>query len=475
MSVDVIVVGAGPTGLLLAAELALAGVRVRVLERRVERRRESRALTMHPRSIEMMDLRGIADRFLSRGRTVPGWHFAALDTRLDFTRLPTRHGYTIFLAQARTEEVLEARARELGAEVVRGCAVTAVRHDDDSVTVETADGGSVRAAYVVGCDGGRSMAREAAGIAFEGTDETVSAILGDFAVTDPDAVQAANGRLLAVPLEDGLTRFVLVNPERMRVPSAEPVTLEEFRKALVDVAGRDFGVAEPRWLSRFGNATRLAARYRQGRILVAGDAAHIHFPAAGQGLNTGLQDAMNLGWKLAAQITGWAPAGLLDSYDAERRPVGAAVTANTEVQTLLLELPLLAQYRRPAQALRAMLNDLLGIEAVNHRLAGMVSGIATDYGDDSPAGSRVPDLAVTIPERPDVQRLYQLLHDGRPLLIRTAGDPIAHDRITQITATTLDTDAEALLIRPDGHLAWSGPNSDATSALHTLLGPTAAR
>ncbi|RBQ18547.1 monooxygenase [Spongiactinospora rosea] len=476
MSVEVIVVGAGPTGLLLAAELALAGVRVRVLERHPERRPESRALTMHPRSIEVMDLRGIADRFLSLGRTVRGWHFAVLDTRLDFTRLPTRHGYTLFLAQARTEELLEARARELGVEIVRGCEVTAVRQDGEAVVVETATGQSVRAAYVVGCDGGRSVVREAAGIAFEGTDETLSGILGDFAVTDPDAVQAAGGHgLLAVPLDGGLTRFVLMDPERMRVPSAEPVTLEEFRKSMMDVAGRDFGVAEPRWLSRFGNATRLAARYRQDRILVAGDAAHIHFPASGQGLNTGLQDAMNLGWKLAAQITGWGPAGLLDSYDAERRPVGASVTANTEVQTLLLELPLLAQYRRPVQALREMLNDLLGIEAVNHRLAGMVSGIATDYGDDSPIGSRVPDLAVTLPGRPEVDHLYQLLHDGRPLLIRTAGEPAtAHPHITQVTATTLESESEALLIRPDGHLAWSGPNTAADSALRAWLESPAA-
>ncbi|NUW35582.1 FAD-dependent monooxygenase [Nonomuraea sp. SMC257] len=466
MHTDVIVVGAGPTGLLLAAELALAGVGVRVLERNDAPTSQSRALTLHPRSIEVMDLRGIAGRFLARGHTLPGWHFAGLNTRLDFTALDTRHGYTLFLEQARTEELLDARARELGAEIVRGCQVTAVRQEPDSVVVETARGERLRASYVVGCDGARSIVRQAAGIPFDGTDETLSGMLGDFAVTGPDAAHSAEAHgVLAVPLEDGLTRFVVIDPERMRVPSDRPVTYGEFRQALTNIAGTDFNVAEPHWLSRFGNATRLAGRYRQGRLLVAGDAAHIHFPAAGQGLNTGLQDAMNLGWKLAAQVKGWAPDGLLDSYEAERRPVGAAVTANTEVQTLLLELTLVPQYHRPGMALRGMLDGLLRIGEVNRDLAASVSAIGIHYGDGSPAGARVPDLPISVAERPGVERLYQLLHDGRFLLVHTgsqAGASGRDDRVETVTATAWQPspdleEAEALLVRPDGHLAWAGP------------------
>ncbi|MFJ3951725.1 FAD-dependent monooxygenase [Streptomyces libani] len=356
--VDVIVVGAGPTGLMLGAELALGGVRVQILERRTEAQRHSRALTLHPRSVELMDQRGLVERFLPRGRAVPGWHFAGLDTRLDFSALDTRHGYTLFLAQARTEQLLAERARALDVPIRRGHEVVGLRQDDGSasgsgigsdigedggrgggdgrggrtdpgrvevnVRVPGGDLRTVRARYVVGCDGGRSAVRRAAGIEFPGTDETLTGALGDFAVVDPAALDRARAQgVLIAPLEPepepgdertdggpaegrtgGLTRIVLVDPRRMRTPAAEPLTLEEFRTSLAGICGTDCGVAQPRWLSRFGNATRLAARYRAGRVLLAGDAAHIHFPAAGQGLNTGLQDAMNLGWKLAAEIAG---------------------------------------------------------------------------------------------------------------------------------------------------------------------------
>jgi 2-polyprenyl-6-methoxyphenol hydroxylase-like FAD-dependent oxidoreductase len=224
------------------------------------------------------------------------------------------------------------------------------------------------------------VVRRAAGIGFPGTDETLTGVLGDFAVMDtgPAALDAARaGGVLVAPLEDGVTRLVVVDPERMRVPASQPVTLEEFRRTLLRMCGTDLGIADPRWLSRFGNATRLADRYRAGRLLLAGDAAHIHFPAAGQGLNTGLQDAANLGWKLAAEIEGWAPPGLLDSYEAERRPVGRKVTENTEIQTLLMELTLVPRYRRPATALRALLDELLGQDEVNRMLAARVSALGT--------------------------------------------------------------------------------------------------
>ncbi|MCZ1008564.1 FAD-dependent monooxygenase [Streptomyces lydicus] len=507
---DVIVVGAGPTGLLLGAELALAGVRVQILERRATAQRDSRALTLHPRSIELMDQRGLAERFLAAGRRVPGWHFAGLDTRLDFSALDTRHGYTLFLAQARTEQLLAERASELAVPVRRGYEVVGLRRSgkggdaggrgsrggresgETGVEVDLRGPGgtleTVRARYVVGCDGGRSVVRRAAGIGFPGTDETLSGALGDFATVDPAALDRARAHgVLAVPLEPeppagpghederesgGATRIVLLDPQRMRTPSAEPLTLDEFRASLRRICGTDCGVARPRWLSRFGNATRLAASYRAGRVLLAGDAAHIHFPAAGQGLNTGLQDAMNLGWKLAAEINGWAPPGLLDSYHAERHPVGQAVTENTEVQTLLAELALLPPYQRPAAALRALLTELLDIEEVNRRLAGRISALDTAYlaaGTDADllVGRRMPDIALTATGAESL-RLYELLPHGRFVLLDLAGDQEIRQsvearwgkRVTALSVTECEsrTDLDGvreILVRPDGHIAWA--------------------
>ncbi|GCD44252.1 monooxygenase [Streptomyces paromomycinus] len=476
MNVDVAVVGAGPTGLMLACELALAGVRTRVFERRTEPQRDSRALSLHPRSVEVIDQRGLLDRFLPLGRTVPGWHFAQLPTHLDFSVLDSRHGYTLFLAQAHTEALLAERARELGVEVERGCEVAGLSQDADGAEVEVCgrdgDVATIRARYVVGCDGGRSVVRQAAGIAFPGTDETLTGVLGDFAVTDPAALDAARARgVLVAPMEDGVVRLVLIDPERMRVPTGEPVTLEEFRESLTRMCGTDCGVAEPRWLSRFGNATRLAESYRAGRVLLAGDAAHIHFPAAGQGLNTGLQDAMNLGWKLAAEVNGWAPPGLLDTYDVERRPVGQTVTENTEVQTLLAELTLVRQYQRPAAALRKLFGELLGMEEVNRTLATQVSALGTAYpaapGSDPLVGRRMPDIGLKAAASEAV-RVYELLTAGRFVHLDLAGDdPDFEAAVTagwgsRVTAVTVG-DREAhpnlagvaeVLIRPDGHVAW---------------------
>ncbi|NSC19825.1 monooxygenase [Streptomyces albus subsp. chlorinus] len=482
MNVDVIIAGAGPTGLMLACELALAGVRTRILERRTEPQRDSRALTLHPRSLELMDQRGLLDRFLALGRTVPGWHFAQLPTHLDFSALDSRHGYTLFLAQARTEALLAERARELGVEILYGHEVVALSQDDDGVEVRVRGPqgvGTLRARFAVGCDGGRSRVREAAGIGFPGTDETLTGVLGDVAVIDDDpaVLGAARARgILVAPLEDGLTRLVYVDPERMRVPAREPVAWEEFRASLIRICGSDCGVAEPRWLSRFGNATRLAENYRSGRILLAGDAAHIHFPAAGQGLNTGLQDAMNLGWKLAAAVHGWSPPGLLDSYDAERNPVGRAVTENTEAQTLLAELTLVPQYQRPGAALRQLLDELLQIEEVNHSLAAQVSALGTAYppanpGADPLVGRRMPDVGLTATGS-EATRVYELLHEGRFVHLDLAGDPqlgaaVAGwgPRVTAVTVTKRDDhpDLEGvseILVRPDGHIAWATRTAD---------------
>ncbi|MFH8982294.1 monooxygenase [Streptomyces varsoviensis] len=491
---DVLIVGAGPTGLMLACELALAGIRPRLVERRTEPQRNSRALTLHPRSVELMDLRGLAPRFLTRGTTRPGWHFAGLETLLDFSALDSRHGYTLFLPQARTEALLAERARELGVEVERGYEGLGLTERADGVDVELRgpDGTveAVRARYVVGCDGGRSFVREAAGIGFPGTDETLTGVLGDFAVCDAGPAVLADARrqgIIAAPLEGGLTRFVVVDPDRMRVPSREPVTMEEFRTSLLRICGTDYGIAEPRWLSRFGNATRLADRYRSqgpdaaaGRVLLAGDAAHIHFPAAGQGLNTGLQDAMNLGWKLAAELNGWAPQGLLDSYDAERRPVGRSVTENTAVQTLLMELILVPQYRGPGTALRGLLDELLGMADVNHRLAGQVSALSIAYPPAAPdadplVGQRMPDIGLTAAGAEAV-RAYELFHEGRFVLLGLTGDTGAAERaiagrgarVTAVTAAeheghpALDGVRE-VLVRPDGHIAWATRTADETA------------
>lgn len=291
--------------------------------------------------------------------------------------------------------------------------------------------------------------------------------------------------MLAVPLEGGLTRFVYIDPERMRTPARVPVTLEEFRTGLVRICGSDFGVDRPHWLSRFGNATRLAAAYRCGRVLLAGDAAHIHFPAAGQGLNTGLQDAMNLGWKLAAEVRGWAPPGLLDSYHAERHPVGRAVTENTQVQTLLAELPLVARYRRPAAALRGLFEELLGMPEVNRRLADRVSALGTAYPAARPdadplVGRRMPDISLhaTDPAGPGATRVYELLHRGGFVLLRLAHargpQPRAYEapaagrgpRISAVTARAAEEHLELdgvreVLVRPDGHIAWATRSPDA--------------
>ncbi|MFD7628692.1 monooxygenase [Streptomyces sp. NPDC059851] len=482
MPFDAIVVGAGPTGLLLACELALAGVRTLIVERREHPQPHSRALTLHPRSVELLDLRGIAPRFLTPGRSVPGWHFAGLNTRLDFGTLDTRHPYTLFLAQARTEALLEERARALGVDVRRGHTVTGVRQDTAGVEVGVRlPGGAsetLRAAYVIGCDGARSTVRESAGIGFPGTEETLTGMLGDFETldtADPALHRARERGLIVAPVDDGVTRLVLVDPTRMRTPSHEPVTLDEFRTSLTALGGADCGIGRPVWLSRFGNATRLAERYRAGRILLAGDAAHIHFPAGGQGLNTGLQDAMNLGWKLAAEIHGWAPPGLLDTYGTERRPVGRAVTENTEVQTLLLELALVEQYARPATALRTLLDELLTIRDVNHRLADRVSALATAYppdpasGTDAPAGQRMPDIGLKTADA-EATRAYELLHDGRFVVLHLAdpgGEPGAGraGRVRTVTVSSHDSHPELsgltdLLIRPDGHIAWAGRSTD---------------
>ncbi len=474
---EVLVVGAGPTGLLLAAELALAGVRTDVVERRTCRQQDSRALNLHPRSLELMDQRGLAGRFLAVGRTVPGWQFAAtLKTPLDFSALASPHPHALLLAQSYTEALLEERARELGARIHRGHEVTGLKQKDDSVEVDLrgpTGPTSVRAAYAAGCDGARSLVRRTAGIAFPGTDESFTAMVGDFAAADhADVDRARRHGVLVARLEPGLTRFVVMDPERIRVPSTTPVTPDEFRAALLRVCGTDCGIGRPTWLSRFGNATRLAERYRSGRLFLAGDAAHIHFPVGAQGLNTGLQDAMNLGWKLAAHLRGWAAPGLLDTYHAERHPVGRAVTERTEAQTLLVELPLVERYHRPATLLCELLDTLLGLGEVNRYLAGHLSALDTAYPPATPAahpltGRRMPDLPLAPPGGRRT-RTYELLHDGRFVLLHLSPAHTDFTAPAPVTAVTARAPVQApdldgiteVLIRPDGHVAWATRTTD---------------
>lgn len=476
---DVAVVGGGPTGLWLACELALAGVRVELFERRVEAVRESRALTLHPRSLEVLALRGLEDRFLKRGRPLPTGHFAMLDTRLDFSVLDTRFPYTLFLPQAVTEALLEERARELGVAVRRGHVVEALRQDDEGVDVEgsTNEGTfRIRARFVVGADGARSAVRRLSGIPFPGTDVTCTAMLGDVTLGAPPAQPAlgiANerGGVMVVPMAPGVHRIVVTDPLREKAPVREPVTLEELRESTLRIAGSDFGMREPRWLSRFGNETRLAERYREGRVLLAGDAAHIHFPAGGQGLNVGLQDAMNLGWKLAAVVKDGAPEALLDSYSRERRPVGEALIHNTLAQTALMGAT------RETLALRELLSGLLREPRLNRQLADNIGALDVGYAPLDVPAPRTP--SPLLPEwcgrrLSDVEfgadtRLYAALHPGRWLLLGLGEDdsrplprwePGWPSQVTTLRARGRvgRGDLEGvggMLVRPDGHVGWA--------------------
>ena len=481
---DVAVVGGGPVGMWLAAELHRAGVRPVVLERRRQRPPHSKALTIYPRTVEEFALRGLADRWLAEGRPVPSSHFALLKNRLDFAFLDaeTRYPYTLFLPQRRTEELLEEHLAELGVPYRRGHAVTGLRQTESGVEldVQTPDGPAViRAAYVAGCDGAKSAVRAAAGIDFEGTPDSWQTVLGDIELTDPPQAPALTldqpgGALYMVAIGGGRHRVAVIDHATLFAPVDGPVTFEELRASTLRVAGTDFGMRETpdAWLSRVGNATRQAARYRAGRVLLAGDAAHIHYPAGGQGLNLGLQDATNLAWKLAAEIRGWAPPGLLDSYHGERYPVGLDV-----IDDSLAQCGLIANPSREGIALRDRFNRILGAQpAVCQDLALRLSGLAIRYpADGNMAGRRVPDLDLR--DAP-AATIFGLLHSGKFVLLslRSPADaPSGYaDRLDLVTATLAArhpdwTDVRALLIRPDGYLAWA-TTADDPPPLGTWLG-----
>ncbi|USX53357.1 FAD-dependent monooxygenase [Lentzea sp. HUAS12] len=411
---DVVIVGAGPTGLWLAGELRLGGASVVVLETRPERDENSKALTIHPRTLEVLDCRGVVEPFLAEGLRIPNGHFGGLPDRMDFSVLDTPYPFTLALPQARTEELLQHRAVELGAVIRRGCRVIGMAPSG----VELAGGEVVAGRYVVGCDGTRSTVREAAGIDFPGTDATTWGWLGDVVLDSPPGRGFANvagprGGLMVVPLPGGVHRIVGGDPGGGR---RGELTFDELRTTVRAIAGTDYGMRDPMWLSRFGNATRQAAVYRSGAVLLAGDAAHMHFPTGGVGMNVGIQDAHNLGWKLAAVVTGRADDALLDTYHAERHPVGADLLRHTRAQTALM-----TAYSPEGQALRAVVSGLIASAPdMSRELAERLSGLDVAYA----TGRRVPE---------------QRLPDGGTLFARLRGG--GH------------VETEAGLVRPDGHLA----------------------
>ncbi|MFC5002954.1 rifampin monooxygenase [Dactylosporangium cerinum] len=456
---DVIVAGGGPTGMMLAGELRLHGVGVLVLEKETEPTKVVRALGIHARTIEIMDQRGLLDRFLELGRKHPLGGFFAGITKPQPDRLDTSHAYVLSIPQTITSRLLTGHAAEAGAEIRTGAELVALSQDGDGVSAELADGTVLRSRYLVGCDGGRSTVRKLAGVGFPGEASTVDTLLGEMELTASaqelaavmTEVRRTQLRFGAMPLGDGVFR-VVVPAAGVAEDRVTPPSFEEFRQQLRATGGTDFGVHSPRWLSRFGNATRLAERYRTGRVLLAGDAAHVHPPVGGQGLNLGIQDAHNLGWKLAAAVRGWAPEGLLDTYHTERHPVAAGVLDDTRAQMQLMSLD------PGAQAVRRLVTRLMEFEEVNSYLIEKIIaiGIRYDLGDAHPLlGRRLRDVPLKN------GRLFELLRTGRGLLLdRTGGLSVAGwtDRVDHVADAA--EDVPAVLLRPDGHVAWAGADQE---------------
>jgi 3-(3-hydroxy-phenyl)propionate hydroxylase len=463
----VVIAGAGPTGLMLAGELALAGIDVAIVERRTSQDLVgSRAGGLHSRTIEVLDQRGIADRFLAQGQVAQVAGFAWI--RLDISDFPTRHNYGLGLRQNHIERILAGWVDELGVPIYRGREVTGFAQDDAGVAVELADGQPVRAEYLVGCDGGRSLIRKTAGIEFPGWNPTTSSLIAEVELAEEPqwgTRRDAIGVHAFSRLEDGRAG-VLVSEQSLDHPN-EP-TLTDLREALIAVYGTDYGVYSPTSITRFTDMARQAAAYRDRRVLLAGDAAHVHYPVGGQGLNIGVQDAVNLGWKLAQVVKRTSPESLLDTYQAERHPVAALVLRNTMAQTALLR----ADDR--TEALRDTVSELLRMDEPRKRIAGMMSGLDIHYdlGDGHPLlGRRVPDLDLVTAAGP--QRIYTLLHRGGPVLLDFAESvDIAawSDRVQKVNAEYAGAwelpvigpvaAPSAVLIRPDGYVAWVGDGTD---------------
>ncbi|MES2938747.1 MAG: FAD-dependent monooxygenase [Pseudomonadota bacterium] len=490
----VVIAGAGPTGLTLAGELALAGVDTAIVERRPDQALAgSRAGGLSARTLEVFDQRGIVDRFLAEGQTAQVTGFAV--TRLDISDFPTRHNHGLALRQKHVERILAGWVAELEVPVYRAREVTGFAQDDTGVTVALSDGASLRAGYLVGCDGGRSVVRKTAGIDFPGWDATTSSILAEaeMAQEPPLGVHRTAHGMHAFGREeyeirDGKIVFATEGPigvmvtERNAGATAEP-TLSDLREALVAACATDYGIHSPTWISRFTDMSRQAAAYRKGRVLLAGDAAHVHSPVGGQGLNTGVQDAVNLGWKLAQVVKGLSPESLLDTYHAERHPVAARVLRTTMAQVALQRTD------DRTEALRDVVLELLGMEEPRKRIAAEMSGLGIRYdlGEGHPlVGRRMPDLDLVTPG--GSVRVFTLLHAARPVLLNlgTRGSfdiapwsgrvelvDAAYDGPWELPALGPVRAPSAVLIRPDGHVAWVGDTMQdgLQAALTTWFGP----
>jgi 2-polyprenyl-6-methoxyphenol hydroxylase-like FAD-dependent oxidoreductase len=453
---DVIIAGCGPTGAMLAAELRLHDVRVLVLEQETEPASFVRIVGLHIRSLELMAMRGLLERIREHGRPRPAGGFFAAIAKPAPENLDSAHAYLLGIPQPVINRLLTEHASELGAQIRCGCAVAGFAQDDEGVTVELAGGEQLRSRYLVGCDGARSTVRKRLGVGFPGEPSRTDTLMGEMEVGVPPEEIAAklaeiretNRRFWLRPFGAGL--YSVVVPAVGVSDRADAPTLEDFRQQLRSVAGTDFGVHSPRWMSRFGDATRLASRYRVGRVLLAGDAAHIHPPAGGQGLNLGVQDAFNLGWKLAAQLRGWAPETLLDTYESERHPVAADVLDNTRAQ-----MELMSSEPGP-QAVRRLLASLMDFDDVNRYLIEKITAIDIRYDlgrGPELLGRRLRDIDVK------QGRLYELLHRGRGLLLdRTERLTVGgwSDRVDYLADLTAALDAPCVLLRPDGHVAWIG-------------------
>ena len=484
----VIIAGAGPTGLTLASELRRGGVDVVLLERRPHRGVDgSRAAGMQPRTIEMLDQRGVVDRFLAVGPQSNLGNFAGI--LLDYSVLPSRFPYAINILQAETEQILEDIIVELGASVRWSTDVIGVRDVGDGVQVdvEGPDGiETLSGSYLIGCDGGRSIVRKLMGVGFPGTDATMAALIGDVVLDEPPQrpmflERRELGTITAVQFRPGWWR--ICTSERERAGGANgPATLEELRASTLRVAGSDFGMHDPTWVSHFGDAVRQADRYRVGRVLLAGDAAHVHLPAGGQGMNMGMQDAFNLGWKLAAVVRGEAPDDLLDTYHTERHAADAETLKVIRAQSVLCEPG------QRADDLHEVVTGLLRFGDVNDHLAMVQSGLATRYpmtGAHPLLGRRVPDADIVSPS--GAKRVFELLNAAHPVLLdlSTGGassNVLASwaDRIDVVAARSLSESwpvpgdgsvpvPSAVLIRPDGYVAWVDDGIHDVGALQEIL------